>query len=139
MAKQILRNCFVSINGTDCSSLIREVTVQMQAADVDITSFGAAAHSRLAGLRDDSFTMTAYQDFDASTGLHKVIQPLMLNASTFVVAVAPNGSTIGTANPYIYGTVCCLSYNPLAGAVGDASMTPLNFPTASGTFSIATS
>lgn len=134
----VLRNAYVTIGGVDLSDHIHDVTVQQSADEVDVTAMGAGGHQRLAGIRDDRFTMTAYSDFSAAK-LHATVNPYFQSGGTFVVVVAASGSTISATNPFFIGTCVALTYSPVAGAVGDASMTPLEFPTASGTISTATS
>ena len=132
----VIRNGKVGIDGTDITSLIREVSVELTADDVDVTALGAGGHGHLAGIRDDKFTFTAYSDFTAS-GLHSVLSSKFVSAGTYEVKVTPSGSTIGTANPLFIGYCPALSYNPISGAVGDAAMTPVEMP-ANGTITIST-
>lgn len=133
----VIRNGVVAIDGVNISSLIREVSVEMSADDVDVTAMGAGGHGHLAGIRQDAFTFTAYSDFTASTGLHAVLSGKFTSAGTYEVKVTPSGSTIGTTNPLFIGYCPALSYNPVSGAVGDAATTPVNMP-ANGTITIAT-
>lgn len=139
MAKFVIRNGFVSIGGTDVSDKIREVTVEMAYDAVDVTSMGAGAHQVLAGLRSDKFTIQAYSDFDSSTGLDKVVWPIFTAAGTTTVICAAAGGTVSASNPFYSGTVSLLTYNPISGAVGDASQTPLEFVTVAATITRATS
>jgi hypothetical protein len=132
----VIRNGIVAIDGTNISNLIREVSVEMSADDVDVTAMGAGGHGHLAGIRDDNFTFTAYSDFTAS-GLHSVLSAKFVSAGTYEVKVTPSGSTIGTANPVFIGYCPALSYNPVSGAVGDAATTPVNMPV-NGTITVAT-
>jgi hypothetical protein len=136
----VLRNAVVKLDSTDVSALVRDVAVDMKADDIDTTSMGAVGHQRLAGLRDDTISLTAYSSF-AAAGLHSVVYAKFAAAGTLAVSIWPNenggGSTTGTANPNITASCPLLTYSPLSGAVGAAAMTPLNLPV-SGTISIAT-
>jgi hypothetical protein len=132
----VLRNVIVGIDGVDLSDHIKEVQVVMTAADIDVTAMGAGGKQHLAGIRDDSFTFTAYSDFAASK-IHATINPKFSAAGTVEVKVTPSGSTIGTANPVFIGYCPVLTYTPVGGAVGDAAMTPLSMP-ANGTITVAT-
>lgn len=132
MAVFVLRNAWVKINGTnDISDHVSEVSVNMTAADVDVTAMGAGGHQRILGIRDDSFTLTAFSDF-AANSLDAIMYPLFTasnNAgSLFLVEVAANGSTISSTNPKYSGTVILTEYTPISGAVGDASTTSLTLP-----------
>jgi hypothetical protein len=70
----VLRNVIVGIDGVDLSDHIKEVQVVMTAADIDVTAMGAGGKQHLAGIRNDSFTFTAYSDFAASK-IHATINP----------------------------------------------------------------
>jgi hypothetical protein len=132
----VIRNGIVAIDGTNISSLIREASVTMTADDVDVTAMGAGGHGHLAGIRQDSFSFTAYSDFGVS-GLHSVLATKFAAGGTFEVKMTPSGSTVGTSNPLFIGYCPALSYNPISGAVGDAATTPVNMP-ANGTITMAT-
>jgi hypothetical protein len=132
----VLRNVIVGIDGTNASSMIKEVSVELSADDVDVTAMGSGGKGHLAGIRDDKFTFTAYSDFTAS-GLHALLNAKFVSAGTYEVKVTASGSTIGTANPLFIGYCPALTYNPISGAVGDAAMTPVEMP-ANGTITVAT-
>lgn len=123
----VLRNVVVGIDGTDVSNHIREVTVAMSAAEVPVTAMGAGGVQRMAGIRDDRFTFSAFSDFAASQ-IHSLINTKFAAAGTFEIKVTSNTSTISATNPVFIGYCPALSYNPISGAVGDAAMTPLDFP-----------
>jgi len=133
----VLRNAIVQLDGTDVSTSIESVSVEMSAADVKTTAMGAGGEQHLAGIRDDKFTFNAYSAFGAST-LHSVVNAKFVAAGTLEVVVFPNGSTVGTGNPSFTGYCPLLTYNPVSGAVGDAAMTPLEMPV-NGTITVATS
>lgn len=127
MASFVLRNAFVSIDGTDLSNHIRECSVNMAADDVDVTAMGAGGHGHLAGIRDDRFTFTCYSDF-ASSSVDAVLSTKFSGATTpFVIHVGAASSTAAATNPIYSGTTYLLTYTPVSGAVGDAAMTPLEF------------
>jgi hypothetical protein len=133
----VLRNAVVQLDGTDISTSISQVEVAMTAADVNVTAMGAGGQQHLAGIRDDSFTFTAFSAFGAST-LHSVVNAKFVAAGTLEVIVFPSGSTAGTLNPKFIGYCPLLTYTPVGGAVGDAATTPLTLPV-NGTITVATS
>jgi hypothetical protein len=137
----VLRSAVVKIDGTDVSTLVRDVSIEMTYDSVDVTSMGAVSKSYSPGLRDDKITLNAYSSFAAS-GLHSIVGSKFASSGTVSVQIWANengaGSTTGTANPVFTASCRLMTYNPLAGAVGDAAMTPLELPLASGTISIAT-
>src|ERR1700740_2899496 len=123
----VLRNVIVGIDGTDLSDHVRDVTVAMTAADVSTTAMGAGGEGHLAGIRNDSFTFTMYSDF-ASNKVHSVINTKFVAAGTVEVKVTSNTSTVSATNPLFIGYCPVLTYTPIGGAVGDASMTPISLP-----------
>lgn len=132
----VLRSVCVSIDGTRVEDHLREVNVNQSAEDVSFTAMGNGGQQRQAGLRDDGFDFTAYSDFAASS-IHSIINTKFQTAGTFEIKVTYNGSTVSATNPIFIGYCPALSYTPIGGAVGDAAMTPLNFP-ANGTITTAT-
>jgi uncharacterized protein (AIM24 family) len=137
MAKFVIRNPAIKINSVDLSTYVKEVTVQMTAADVDMTASGAGGQEHAAGIRDDRFVLNAYSDF-AAGAMDATVYPLFAGSSLFLVEVWANGTASSATNPKYSGTVILLEYHPIDGAVGDASMTPLEMPV-NGTISRATS
>lgn len=127
MAVFVLRNVCVSIDGTRVDDHVREIGVNMSAADVNFTAMGNGGQQRQAGIRDDSMTMTVYSDF-ASNSVHTLINSKFVSAGTFEIKVTASGSTVSATNPLFIAYCPGLSYNPVSGAVGDAAMTPLEFP-----------
>jgi hypothetical protein len=128
----VIRNPNVKVAGTDLSTHIRDVAVAMTAADVDTTASGSGGHERILGIRDDSFTLTAYSDFSASQ-IDQTIWPLFQGGSLFVVEVWANpggtlNSPVTALNPKYWGTCILTEYHPIEGGIGDAAMTPLSLP-----------
>lgn len=127
-----LINAWVRVNGVDLSDHTSEVSVTMTAADIDITTMGAGGHQRMAGLRDDKFALTMFSDMSAGK-VDATLAPLLPNVSIpggslFLVEVAANGTAISATNPKYSGTCILLEYDPIAGKVGDAAMTPVTLP-----------
>jgi len=137
MAVFVLTNASVKINNVDLSDNVSDVTVDMSAADIDVTAMGAGGHQRILGIRDDKFTLSMFSDF-AAAKVDATLQPLFAGGSLFLVQVWASGSTSSATNPCYSGTAILTSYQPIAGKVGDASLTKLDMPV-NGTISRATS
>lgn len=133
----VIRNAVVKLDGTDVSSYVSSVSVDMAAADIDSTAMGAGGRQHMAGIRDDKFTLTAFSDFGAS-GLHSIVNAKFVAAGTLSVVVYPSGSTVSSSNPSFTGYCPLLTYSPVSGNVGDAATTTLDLPV-SGTITVATS
>lgn len=137
----VLRNAIVRLDGTDVSNLVREVTVEMTADEVDTTAMGSGGKGRMQGIQDHKFTLSAYTTFGANS-LHSVVYDKFKTGGTVAVLCFANynnaGATAGTLNPSFSGSCPLLSYTPFGGAVGDAGITPLELPV-DGTITVATS
>lgn len=127
MAKVVLRNCFIEINGTNFSDHVSSVTINLSKDDVETTNFGGSGRERVAGLKDDSFEVTFQQDY-ASGSTDAVLYPLWNNETEFTVKVRPTSAVVGTSNPEYSATCILLEYSPLDGDVGDLSETDVEFP-----------
>lgn len=137
MSKFVLVNAWVRINGVDLSEYISEVHVNREADQVEVTGMGSTARSFLQGLKAESFEFVAFQDF-ASAKVHATLGPLYASGSPFLVEVAANGSSLSATNPKFSGSCVLFTENPLDGAVGDASTTPITCVLSGGTISEGT-
>ena len=92
MAKLVLTDSKITINGTDVSTYVAAVTLSVTAAEVETTAFGQGAVTRVGGLQDNSVTLSMHNDYSAIEGL---VYPLI--GSTAQIIVKPNGTAVGTA------------------------------------------
>jgi hypothetical protein len=127
MAKLVLRDCFIEVDGTNFSSHVSSVTVNLSKDEIDTTNFGGDGRERAAGLKDDSFELTFQTDFAASS-VDSVLYPLWDLEEEFVVKVRPTSGATSANNPEYSATCILLEYTPLAGDVGDLSTTDVTFP-----------
>ena len=134
MAKLVLTNANVSLNGTDVSSNVAAITLSTSAAEVPTTSFGSGgAVTRVAGLLDNSVTVSFHNDFSAIEGL---VYPLV-GSTAVTMVVKPNGTAVSTANPSYTFSVLCTEWTPVNGAVGELNTADVTWPI-SGTITKAT-
>lgn len=127
MAKLVLRDCFIEVNGVDFSSHVSSVTVNLVKDEIDTTNFGGDGRERAHGLKDDSFELNFQQDFAAGE-VDATLYPLWDLETEFVVKVRPRASATSVTNPLYSATCILLEYQPLAGDVGDLSETEVTFP-----------
>lgn len=132
MAKFVLKNPVITIDGDDHSDHISEVSIETERDEVDVTSFGASNKEILAGLGDATITMTAFQDF-ASNELDQNLWVLSKSDTAFEVTVKPTNATVSATNPEYSMMALLFNYSPIAGAVGEASTTELTFRNAAST------
>lgn len=129
----------VTYNAVDLTDHVKSVTINMDYADVDITAMNAVSVNHSPGLRDDSIEIEFYQDF-ASSSVHSTINSYVGSASGATLIVQSNGGTVSSTWPRFYMVASPFTYQPIAGSVGDASMTTVNFlPVASSSITVATS
>jgi hypothetical protein len=132
MAKLVLTNANVTLGGTDVSSYVASVTLNISVNEVETTAFGSGATTRVGGLQDNSVTLDMHQDYSAIEGL---VFPLIGGTTSLVIK--PNGTAVGTANPSFTMTPLVTEWSPVNGAVGELASVSITWPI-SGTVTKAT-
>ena len=122
MAKIVLKDAYIVVDGTNLSDHVSSVTLEDTADEVEFTSFGANYREYGQGLKTASITLEVFQDFAASS-VDSVMQPLYASGGTFNVEVRPTSSSPSSTNPKYTMVGRLFSYSPLQGAVGDANTT----------------
>jgi hypothetical protein len=123
VAKLVLTNSNVVLGGTDISSYVASITLTISVNEVETTSFGTGAVTRVGGLQDNSVTLDLHQDYSAIEGL---VYPLI--GSTTSLVIKPNGTAVGTANPSYTMTPLVTEWTPVNGAVGELATASVTFP-----------
>jgi hypothetical protein len=123
VAKLVMTNANVVLGGTDVSSYVASVTLNISVNEVETTAFGSGATTRVGGLQDNSVTLDMHQDFSAIEGL---VYPLI--GSTTSLVVKPNGTAVGTANPSYTMTPLVTEWTPVNGAVGELATASITWP-----------
>lgn len=126
MAKTILRDARVEVNGTNISDHVSEVSIETERDEVDVTAMGATNKEIQAGLGDATITCTVFQDF-AAASIDSIMFPLSTTTTPFSVKVRPTSAAISTTNPSYEMQALLFGYSPISGAVGEASTTELTF------------
>ncbi len=131
MARIVLTNVDVEIEGVNLSDYISSVSLSSTYDVVETTAFGggnvpAAAKSRQAGLVDNSVTFEFHQDFAAGQ-VEATIYPLL--GTEAVVTVQPEFGTATTVtNPLYTFTAVVSEWTPLNGAVGELATASVTWP-----------
>ena len=126
MAKLVLTNTVVTLNGTDITSSVAAVTLSTSAAEVPTTNFGSSgAVTRVAGLIDNSVTLSVHNDYNAIDGL---ILPLIGSTAVTMVVKPAGTASAGTASPHYTFSVLCTEYSPVNGAVGELNTADFTWP-----------
>ncbi len=132
MAKYVLLDPVITINGVDLTDHASSATIEGTADEVDLTAFQSDYREFAQGLKDATITVSFFQDF-AAAEVDATLQPLFAAGSTFAVAIKADNAAISATNPEYQMTARMFSYSPIAGAVGEASTTDVTFRNASQT------
>lgn len=132
MAKSILRDARIEVNGTNISQWVSEVTVETTRDEADVTAFGAVNKEIQPGLGDATIGITAFQDH-AAAALDSILWPLSQSTTPFTVRVRPTSAAISATNPSFEMSANMFGYSPIAGAVGEPSTTDVEFRNATQT------
>jgi hypothetical protein len=136
MAVQVLKDCTISIGGVNLESKANSVTLNYEVESVDVTSFdGSGARKFAGGLVNLSVEVALMQDFAASQ-TEATIYPLV--GTTTNIIIKPTSAAVSSTNPtYTITGAYLASHTPVAGGVGELSMTTLTLT--GGTLAKATS
>ncbi len=135
MAKFVATDYNITIGGTDFSTSLAAVTLDISAEEQETTSFGDTFRERIGGLKDGSISLDFHQDFGASA-IDATLFPLLGTALTIVIK--PTSSAVGATNPTYTLSALCTEYQPFASSVGDLATLSVTWPT-SGPITRATS
>lgn len=126
MAAFAMTDCYVALNGTDRSSYIKAVTLNVDVAELDATDFADAAWTvPIAGMKSGSLALTFNQDV-ANSAIDSVLWGLLATTVTFEVRAT--NSAVSTSNPKYTGSVLINGWAPLSGSVGDLAEVSVTFP-----------
>jgi len=125
MAKIVLTNASITINAVDLSTYANSVTVTYEVDSVETTGFQDTGHTFSGGLQNVSCEIALMQDF-AATKVEATVYPLV-GTQTTVVIKASSAATSATNPSYTLASTFLASHTPVAGSVGELSMTTLSF------------
>jgi hypothetical protein len=121
VAKFVLRDAFILVNGSNLSDHCSSVTVQDSADQIDFTTFGPAAYKQYGqGFHDCQIDASFFSDFAAGS-IHTLLQPVYAGGSAFGVEVRPTSAARSATNPAGTMTATLYGYTGIAGKVGDAA------------------
>jgi len=125
VAKFVATDYDITISGTDLSTSIAAVTLDITAEEQDTTAFGNTYRTRIAGLKDGSVSFDFHQDFGAGS-VDATLFPLLGSAVAFVIK--PTSGTVSATNPTYSGTAVVTQYQPFASSVGDLATVSVSWP-----------
>ena len=125
MAKQILTDVVVALNGTAISQSVNSVELSVTADAIETTSFGDSGfRTYKGGLKSGSVTLSFHNDY-ANTALDDVLWSLFNSIAT--VTINPAGTPTGTSTPEYEFTALIDNLTPVSGAVGDLAVQNLTW------------
>jgi hypothetical protein len=126
MAKQVLLDCYVEINGVDRTASVSKADLDDKFEEKDTTTYGSgSAKELLAGLESGSIGITFKNDYAASA-LDSAMWALRRSIVAF--KIRPTSSAIvSTANPQYGGNILISNWKPISGSVGDVAEVDVTF------------
>lgn len=127
MAKFVVTEPVIVFAGSTVTSSCASVTINVEADDVETTSFGTNGwRTRVGGLKSGSVDFEFHQDM-ASGAIDELIWSNL--GGTAAVKVRPGGTAaISSSNAEYQFDVLCQQANPIDSAVGDLATISVSFP-----------
>lgn len=126
MAAFALTDCYVALNGTDRSAHVKQMTLQVDAATLDVTDFADAGWTaNIAGIKSGTLNLSFNQDMAASS-IDSILFALLGTVVTFEVRAT--NAAVSTSNAKYTGSVLVNGWTPLDGSVGDLASVSVSFP-----------
>jgi len=126
MAQIVLKDVGIIIGGVEVSDRANSVEINYEIESVEVTAFGGN-RSFVGGLQNNNCTVELMQDF-AAASTEATIFPLVGTQVTISFEpIKSQGSSSATNPTYTITGAYLASHTPLAGAVGELSMTSLSF------------
>ena len=129
MAVFAMTDCYIGFGtstATDRSTLVKSVTLTVDAATLDTTDFGDAGWTtNISGLKSGSLALTFNQDMAASA-IDSIMWPLLGTVCLFEVRADKAG--VGVSNPKYTGSFVVNGWTPLDGSVGDLAAVSVTYP-----------
>jgi hypothetical protein len=125
MAKFVATDYDISIAGSDFSSSLASVTLDITVDEQETTAFGNSFRTRIGGLKDASVTLDFHQDF--ATG--SVDETLFTNlGGTVAVVIKPTSDAVSATNPSYTFNALVTQTQPYASSVGDLATMSVTWP-----------
>lgn len=130
MARIVLTDASVVINGINLSEFITSVALSTSEDVVDTTGMGSAgARTRISGLADNSVTFEFNQDF-ATSAPEATINAVgsSLVGTNVTCVVKPTSAAVGASNPSYSFSAVVSEWQALSGAVGELATISATWP-----------
>lgn len=125
MAKFVATDYDISIAGTDFSTSLASVTLDITVDEQETTAFGNEFRTRIGGLKDASVTLDFHQDFAAGSVDETLFDNL---GGTVEVVIKPTSGTVSATNPSYTMNCLVTQTQPYASSVGDLATMSVTWP-----------
>jgi len=125
LAKFVSTDFNIQIGGTDFSTSINSVTLDVSVEEQETTAFGNNSRTRIGGLKDGSVSLDFHQDF-GSAAVDATLWPLL--GSTVEIIIAPTSDAVSATNPSYTFNALVTQYQPFANAVGELATLSVSWP-----------
>lgn len=128
MAKLIAKNLLVKVNGVNLTDHIASVDLSKSVDEIEVTSFGSSARSRIGGLEDASLTLSFHQDF-ASNSTFDTLESAFGSSGTVTILMGTSSSqgSATSTTPLLTIPVLC-SQSSVGGQIGDLMTVDVTWP-----------
>lgn len=131
MAKHVLYNAVVTVNGVTLTDRVRSISWNAGITKVPAAAMSEAQSYSMAGVQEpDDISVEFYQDYAASN-VYATLTALYQNRSTFTFTAKADSAADSATNPNFTATVFVGKMPFLNGARGDAHMAPVTLCVAS--------
>jgi len=130
MARLVLTDASVVVNGINLSEFITSVALSTSEDVVETTGMGTAgARTRQSGLADNSLALEFNQDF-ATSGPEITINAVgaSLVGTNTTVVIKPTSAAVSASNPSYTFSCVVAEWQPLSAAVGELSSISATWP-----------
>lgn len=128
MAKLILDNSIVTINGVNLSTYCHNAEISHTRPSFDVSGMQAPYVEYVLGKPDAQWTLTFWQDYAAAT-VDATLFPLANTDTPFAISLRIENTAISTSNPEYQMSALLPEYQPVAAGVdapAEATVTFLN-------------
>lgn len=132
MARYVVNNAIVTVNGVNLSSRCHAVEISHTRPSYDVTAMQAPYVEYVLGRPDAQVTLTFWQDHTLGS-VDATLFPLANTDTPFAISIRVDNSAISTSNPEYQMTALLPEYQPVAGGTDGPSETTCTFLNASST------
>jgi len=125
VAKFVTTDYSISIGGSDFSTSIASVTLDVTVEEQETTAFGQNSRTRIGGLQDATVSLDFHQDF-GSASVDATIWPLL--GSTVELVILPTSAAVGATNPSYTFNALVTQHQPFANATGELATLSVTWP-----------